>query len=131
LISGKEAVEIQLAPKVDNFVCNYLYIFDAIDCNTFIKPRVFLVNFQSETLLGLYYPGTGILLLNRRLKDEYINQVMAHELVHHYGFEAGVEWGKYLCSTEEKARRVEALFSGRPYTDSWRKWYGCEIIISF
>lgn len=121
----KEAVEIPLSREVDNYVCNYLYIFEGFDCDTVRKPEVYLVRFSSDSLLGVYYPGTNRLLLNRRLRPEYINSVMLHELVHHYGYVGGLKWGFELCTTEHMARVVTALYRGEEYSDDWREWYVC------
>ena len=121
----KPAEEIPLSSEVDNYVCNYLYIFEGYDCDTAVKPKVYLLDWGDATLYGRYWYGTTHLELNRRLKPEYINVVMLHELVHYYGYVAGTDWGRDTCKTEEVARRVTAMYEGVPYSDDWRQWYNC------
>lgn len=100
-------------------------MFYGKDCDSVPKPKVYLVDFNDASLYGLYWQGSQVLMLNRRLKPEYINLVMVHELMHHYDYELMLQWPFDHCSTERLARKVHHLFEGTEYNDLWEQVYRC------
>lgn len=110
-----------MLPSAKAYVCEYTRIFYDVDCNEAPDPLILYVKLPGY--YGMYYPGSNMLLINEDLDYAMRYAVQVHEYTHMVGDWAEAGWSR--CESEEKARKVTALWQGVPYSDRWKFIYRC------
>lgn len=102
-------------------------------CEDLVAPTVvysdkLLLEILGPGGLGFYIPGEYAVYVSKTvaaLYGEEPSTVVVHEMVHYI---LDHKYGRYVigrCESEEAARMVGDLYSGRSHTTTWKDRYDC------
>lgn len=132
IASDSRSVREEVDADVWSYACEYMRVFHDTSCKGLKPPRILYSEFRwtnngkaNIRMRGIYWHGSKYITLNIKLLGKVeARSVMLHESVHYI-----IDNNKLAvdsCRNEEIARQAHHSFDKTPYSDEWKRWYGCQ-----
>lgn len=91
-----------------------------------VMPDIIMDSKFGKGVLGFFIPMGNIVYVRASLPEKRQREVILHENVHYILDKRDPFRRKWhRCASEEAARLVTDLYTGRNYSTKWKDWYDC------